>query len=950
MKKKILALAISSVLSAGAQAAITDILITEYVEGTANNKAIELTNTGAEYTFTATDTLQYSSYDNVIYDAAKVNVLEGITIAANETIVIANGSSETNLTDAVVSNGARLFLTGTYDEAGYNSLNFNGDDHVALVDDGTILDVIGSDSDWGANKTFRRRLEEGGATPVQKSSYEFNNWNEAVRDVAGTETSENNFTDLGLPTLSAYVVATGPIDLEMIPEDNGSFKATLARYVGQTVILPLDINPAETGDQNMRVARTFSFDYTNFRNNMVLAYKRPNMQPNQENVAGSAAAVATNAQNKDYTLLIEATSSPKDGEIPYYPEFTTDAANNYIRIDDSVIGMEGVISYNSYDDNYTFTVSNTVTSANFTHNTPRQNRYDLKKSLAEVASGDIEIKVATQNVLNYFNSPFGGAQNNHGDNRGATSYSEYEKQKEKIVAAIRGLDADIVGLMEIENNGFGETGAINELVDAINLAYDEPKLSKESKDNSTSNRYAFIGFDSNGDVIIDREDSIGSDAITSGMLYRPAKVTLDAVKIIPMPSQHDKPVVNDNGVVVKNYTNSVLESGDNYMRDSLAATFLVNQTGKKLTVAVNHLKSKGSTCVEDWDGVEFGTIEKLAFNKDKALLEQYGSNDDLQGNCENFRVAAAYQLGEELNKISGDKVIVGDMNSYAQEDPMLVLTENSTAKELKAARNTFIGKTPQFGKNGKVITNSYGYLNAVGMKDAEHGKMSWSYSYEDEIGSLDHILITPSLQDRLVDAVDWHINAPESSLYDYNEDRKGSHAYDFYQGDVYRSSDHDSAIMVLGYTPGEADSGQPVQLTTAGGFIDIPYTIPANAEAKAGDIAEVTLKNQDDNVYVDMSKITSPKVEISEDGQKVVHLELIGAKSSLYTATMTLKREGEIVPNSTVSMTVRVAGADSLEPKVAVPEYDGTGGGGSFGMFSIMSLLGFGFLRRLKAK
>lgn len=948
MKKKILALAIGGVLSAGAYADISNILITEYVEGSSNNRAIEITNTGADdYTFASGIELQYSSYNNTVYDAAGNNVLTGVIVKAGKSIVIVNGAASDELL-AAISDPTSIVKSATYAEQKYNSLNITGDDAVAIVNsDGSIIDIVGENGvQWGVDKTFRRRLGAEDVTPLQNSSYLSNNWNEEKRTVADQETSTDNFTGLGDPTFAPYVVpvATTIADLEMIPEDEGSFKKTLARYVGQTVNLPLDINPAEDGNQNMRVARTFSFDYTNFRNNMVLSYKRPNMHPNQDNVAGSAAAIATLAENTDYSLLIEAKTKPDDGNIPYYPDFNADAANNYIRVDDSVVGMEGVISYDSYNDSYTFTVTNTVTKDNFTHNTPRQDRYALKKSLAKVASGEIEVKIATQNVLNYFNSPFGGAQNNHGDNRGATSFSEYEKQKTKIVEAIRGLDADIVGLMEIENNGFGETGAIRELVDEVNLYYDEPKLSKESADNSTSNLYTFIGFDSNGDVVIDSDDSIGSDAITSGMLYRPAKVTLQAVKIIPMPAQHDKPVVNDNGVVVKNYTNEALESGDNYMRDSLAATFIVNQTGKKLTVAVNHFKSKGSTCSEDWDGVEFGTIEKLAFNKDKALLP----DTDLQGACENLRVAASYQLGEELNKISGDKVIVGDMNSYAHEDPILVLTENSTAKALKAARNTFIGRDPQFGADGKVITDSYGYLNAVGMKDAEKGKMSWSYSYEDYIGSLDHILITPSLKERLVDAADWHINAAESPLYDYNEDKKGSNPDAFYQADAFRASDHDSAIMILSYSPGEADSGQPIQLTTAGGFINVPYNIPESAEAKSGDVAEVTLSNQDDNVYVDMSKVTSPKVTLTEDGQKLVHLELVGAKSSLYTATMVLKRDGQIVPNSSVSMTVKVAGSDSFAPEVITPEYDKSGG--SFGIVSIMSLLGFGLLRRRKAK
>jgi predicted extracellular nuclease len=977
MKKKLLALAIGSVLSAGAQADISNILITEYVEGSSYSKAIEITNTGSDaYTFPSNIVLQQHSgtYKNTIFNESNVSILEGRELQPGKSIVIIHPDASEELQAPIVDK------TSIIKSAGYSSahtdISFNGDDAIAIVDaaDGRIIDTIGTSTKnvkWGADKTLRRRLGDGDVTPQQNPVYVANNWNEEkvvvqVTDADGkvteTLTSKNNFSDLGTKTFAAYVASTDPVDpvdpvdptdpsvvdLEMITEDGGSFQATLARYVGKTVRLPVDINTAEDGNQDMRVTRTFSFDYRAFRNNMVLSYKRPNLHQNQENPAGSDGSKAVAAENKDFSLLIEASTKPDDGNIPYYPNFSADPANNYIRIDDSVIGLEGVISYNY--GKYILTVSNTVDSSNFTHNTPRLDRKALDTSLATVKSGDIEIKVATQNVLNYFNSPFGGSYNNHGDNRGATSYAEYDKQKDKIIAAIRGLNADIVGLMEIENNGFGETGAIATLVEEINLAYDEPKLSKYYKDSSTLNRYAFIGFDSNGDVVIDSDDSIGGDAITSGMLYRPAKVTLDAVKIIPMPSQHDDAIVNDNGVVVKNYTNSVLESGDNYMRDSLAATFIVNQTGKKLTVAVNHLKSKGSTCTEDWDGVEFGTTEKLGFNKDKDLLNQFGSNDDNQGNCENFRVAAAVQLGEELNKISGDKVIVGDMNSYAQEDPMLVLTEIPTVDDklmtITAARKTYIGRVPQVLPSNLVVTKSYGYLNAVGMKDAENGKTSWSYSYESDIGSLDHILITSSLKDRLVDAADWHINAAESALYDYNEDRKGDFADAFYADDVYRSSDHDSAIMVLGYTPGEVDSGEPVHLAISGGWIKVPYTIPAKSGALTGDIAEITLSNQDGDVYVDMSKVSTPEIALTKDGAQVLGFELIGAKSSLYTATMTLKRDGKIVPNSTVSMTVEVAKADSLEPQVVVPEYDETGG--SFGMFSIMSLLGLGFLRRRK--
>ena len=76
-------------------------------------------------------------------------------------------------------------------------------------------------------------------------------------------------------------------------------------------------------------------------------------------------------------------------------------------------------------------------------------------------------------------------------------------------------------------------------------------------------------------------------------------------------------------------------------------------TGGRFTVAVNHLKSKGSAC----DGV--------------------GDPDagDGQGNCNLTRTAAAQALVDWLATDptgSGDTdfLILGDLNSYAKEDPI----------------------------------------------------------------------------------------------------------------------------------------------------------------------------------------------------------------------------------------------------------------------------------------
>ena len=65
--------------------------------------------------------------------------------------------------------------------------------------------------------------------------------------------------------------------------------------------------------------------------------------------------------------------------------------------------------------------------------------------------------------------------NPNGGNRGVKTYAEFEIQQAKIVNAILRLDADIIGLMEIENNGLGENGAIGQLVEQLNLHIDNKK-------------------------------------------------------------------------------------------------------------------------------------------------------------------------------------------------------------------------------------------------------------------------------------------------------------------------------------------------------------------------------------------------------------------------------------------------------------------------------------------
>ncbi|HDY7886655.1 TPA: ExeM/NucH family extracellular endonuclease [Vibrio vulnificus] len=1042
-KMTLLAGAISSVLSGAALADINDIIITEYVEGSASNKAVEISNIGtSNYTFDGTLSLYYSSYKNVIKNSKGQNVLEGITLAPGKSIVVVNGDSSTELRQYVERLGGKdaLVVAGTYDQVQHSAMNFNGDDAVWLgvgSDASGVKDIFGNyghsgDKIW-ADQTMRRKSGSKPSTTYQEAEWEKLSINafgglghptdvndeplppppanlpctdaegtvshKTIGEVQGegysspliesgytskdeylvtgvvsavatslvkgfylyddnadgnVKTSDGVFVktsgavskdmigqqicvrakvneDYGMTTLlptgniwevkNSTPVEVTPVKLERIDSDDDTFRSTLERLEAMPVVLVEDMDAAE-GNQDMRVSRTFSFDYSAKRNNMVIAYKRPNPQPNQDHVAGSDAAKAQTAQNKDYRIVVESDEKPANGKIPYYPEFASDPHNNYIRINDSVVGMTGVLHY-SYNEFRLIPTAN-VTKANFVHNTPRTSSPVIKESYGD---DGFTIKVATQNVLNYFNSPYGGHDNQFGDNRGAESQQEFERQQAKIVEAIYGLDADIVGLMEVENNGFGDFSSIRELLEAINAKYYKENYKDRFARESIHNRYVFVGFDKNGDQVLDQFDTIGSDAITTGIIYRPSKVSVIAGKVIPMPWQDAPMIVDADGKPVVDGKGELAESGKNYQRNTVAATFRVLNTGKQLTVSVNHLKSKGSTCWDDYVGT-------------KAV------DDDAQGSCENFRVASTYHLGQEMAKIGGDQIVLGDMNSYAHEDPMLVLTSNPTKKALKAADYIKVGNKWQFnGEQGPVITQTFGFINAVDYKTPA-GETSWSYSYNDEVGSLDHLLITESLKSRLVDAVDWHINAPESTLFDYSNKYKGgdsNEANPFYKADAFRSSDHDSALVTIGYKYGEAGESQVV-IGTKSDRADVYF--PVSESVKNGDVAELTISPAPQGVV-------PLRETVGKDGAQTLRFDVAGLPKGEYTMTMRVLRSAatRAAADETVveskSMTVTVAKRDSSNVKPVVPAYDGSGG--AFGFGALLSLFGFGFLRRRRS-
>ena len=190
------------------------------------------------------------------------------------------------------------------------------------------------------------------------------------------------------------------------------------------------------------------------------------------------------------------------------------------------------------------------------------------------------------------------------------------------------LDADILGLMELENNGFEEGSSIQTLVSALNQAQSNPE------------KY-YKALEVEGRVFV------GDDAITNGIIYRPSVVSKDGrAEVFSLPRQ---------SITVKG------KSFNKTQRPALIQTFKLKDYDKQLTVAVNHFKSKGSACYEDYPD------------------ELSGPTLDGQGRCNELRVAAAVALGDHLSAVKHDVLIMGDLNAYA--DPILVLTDTLAKTE-----------------------------------------------------------------------------------------------------------------------------------------------------------------------------------------------------------------------------------------------------------------------------
>jgi predicted extracellular nuclease len=450
-------------------------------------------------------------------------------------------------------------------------------------------------------------------------------------------------------------------------------------------------------------------------------------QPTNQYAPGSTEAQnLADANARSLLILDDGMDVDACGENPDPVPYLGSPPPNVIRAGDTVTNLVGVLDYGQINSGNDGSCSQPGTAfARDYRLHPVQAPAFTPVNARPAAPGSVggSIKVASFNVLNYFNG--NGLGGGFPTSRGADTLSEFNRQSDKIVDAIVTLDADIVGLMELENDGFGANSAIQELVDRLNAV-------------TGAGTYAFVD---------PGVSAIGDDEITVGLIYKPGSVTpVGSAAILDRTSFTDP--------------NSL---GSQQNRPALAQTFEDNASTERFTVVVNHLKSKGSACGPGDDDLTTG-----------------------QGNCNGTRTAGvadqiAWLSSDPTGSGDPDFVILGDLNAYAQEDPIAEFTSN-------------------------------GYTNLV---DQCLGATAYSYVFDGQVGYLDHALANGTMASQVTDVTQWHINADEPPVIDYDQDFNPP---GYYSANPYRSSDHDPVLIGLNLTssnqPPVADAGPDQSVNT----------------------------------------------------------------------------------------------------------------------------------------
>ena len=452
---------------------------------------------------------------------------------------------------------------GTTQLKGFYIQTFPGDGN-PLTSDGIFV----FDNGFGVD------VQVGDLIQVKGEVDEFNTTTEIKNMVYITKISSGNsfpFTSISLP-------ATSTTDLE--------------RYEGMYVKIPQTLTVSENYTLGRYGELTLTADGRTIQpTNEIDPNDDPPSGTNSSGTSNVAAVITQMELNSRRSIVLDDGSNVQNpAVVPYL-----NPADTTLRAGSTVSNLTGVLDFAFGVYRIEPTEAPTFT-------------YASRPSVPTVGTA-ANVKVASFNVLNYFNGD--GSGGGFPTPRGANTLVEFNRQRAKIIQAIKQLNADVIGLMEMENDGDAANSAIADLVNGLNAA-------------TASGTYAYIQdpTSANGNT--------GTDAIKVALIYKPGVVTPFGLAKADTDPAHNRP--------------------------PLAQTFSLVSSAEKFTVIVNHFKSKSAT---DATGADIDQLDgQGAYNAKRKL-----------------QATALLAFIDSLQTSTGvsDVISIGDFNAYEQEDPLDVL-------------------------------------------------------------------------------------------------------------------------------------------------------------------------------------------------------------------------------------------------------------------------------------
>ncbi|WP_404366473.1 ExeM/NucH family extracellular endonuclease [Marinobacter sp.] len=192
------------------------------------------------------------------------------------------------------------------------------------------------------------------------------------------------------------------------------------------------------------------------------------------------------AQEKARLILDDGRSATNLNSVPWPPPALSH--RNTVRSGDQVSGLHGVLDYRFGDWRL-----HPLRQPVFKSRNPRPGTQPEKGG---------NLRVATINLHNYFNGD--GSGSGFKGQRGADSRRALAAQTARLKAAVENLEADVITLMELENDGYGPDSALATLTAALGRDWQFVPTGKNA----------------------------GQDAIRVGMIYRTSRVETQGIALL----------------------------------------------------------------------------------------------------------------------------------------------------------------------------------------------------------------------------------------------------------------------------------------------------------------------------------------------------------------------------------------------------------------------------------